>query len=176
MHLPSKKSFTVKLFLVVILYVFCAKKRHCIDLFKILWYNFNIKYPCFSNQRFVIYRRVQYEKVGIPIKDIVICGGIALKNPFMMQIYADVLGKPIRVSRCTQATALGSAIYAAAAAGLGNVYQMTERMGYTEYLHYAPDPTTQSRYEHLYSEYLLLHDYFGRGKNPVMEYLSQIRK
>jgi len=117
-----------------------------------------------------------YEKVGIPIKDIVICGGIALKNPFMMQIYADVLGKPIRVSRCTQAPALGSAIYAAAAAGLGNVYQMTERMGYTEYLHYAPDPTTQSRYEHLYSEYLLLHDYFGRGKNPVMEYLSQIRK
>lgn len=117
-----------------------------------------------------------YEKAGVPIKDIVICGGIALKNPFMMQIYADVLGKQIRVSRCTQAPALGSAIYAAAAAGLGNVYQMTGHMGCKEYLSYSPDPTVQCRYEHLYSEYLKLHDYFGRGNNPVMEYLSQIRK
>lgn len=117
-----------------------------------------------------------YEKAGISINSIVICGGIALKNPLMMQIYADVFGKHILVSRCTQAPALGSAIYAAAAAGLGNVYQMTARMGCTEYLRYTPDPIAQSRYEHLYSEYLLLHDYFGRGNNTVMEYLSQIRK
>ena len=54
---------------------------------------------------------------GLPVHDIVACGGIALKNPFLMQIYADVLGMEIKTAACTQTAALGAAIFAAAADG-----------------------------------------------------------
>jgi L-ribulokinase len=117
-----------------------------------------------------------YEKNGVPIKEIVACGGIAVKNPFMMQLYADVLGKPLRVSTCTQAAALGAAIMAASAAGEGDIFEAARRMGADEYLQYQPDPAHQEKYEQLYSEYAQLHDYFGRGENKVMERLTIQRK
>lgn len=117
-----------------------------------------------------------YEKNGVPIKEIVACGGIAVKNPFMMQLYADVLGKPLRVSTCTQAAALGAAIMAASAAEEGDIFEAARRMGADEYLQYQPDPAHQEKYEQLYSEYAQLHDYFGRGENKVMERLTIQRK
>lgn len=51
------------------------------------------------------------EEYGVTVKDIVTCGGLARKNPFMMQIYADIIGRPMKVSRSDQAPALGAAIY-----------------------------------------------------------------
>lgn len=117
-----------------------------------------------------------YEKNGVPIREIVACGGIAVKNPFMMQMYADVLGKPLRVSTCTQAAALGTAIMAASAAGQGDLFAAARRMGAGDFLEYQPDPAHQEKYEQLYSEYAALHDYFGRGENKVMERLTIGRK
>lgn len=117
-----------------------------------------------------------YEKAGIQIDRIAVCGGIALKNPLMMQIYADVLGKPVFVSLCSQAPALGSSIYGAAAAGLGNIYQMVEKMGCKEYLCYSPNQAHQSKYDTLYQHYIMLHDYFGLKNNTLMENLSLTRK
>ena len=61
-----------------------------------------------------------YETNGVPVGDIYACGGIAQKDPLTMQIYADVCGRPIRICASKQAGALGSAIYAAAAAGVYN--------------------------------------------------------
>ncbi|MDO4260762.1 MAG: ribulokinase [Eubacteriales bacterium] len=58
-----------------------------------------------------------YEKAGVSVREIVASGGISMKNPLLMQIYADVLGKPLKVAASSQAAALGSAIYAALAAG-----------------------------------------------------------
>ena len=53
---------------------------------------------------------------GVPVAELVVAGGL-LKNPLLMQIYADVVGLPLSVVPSTQAPALGSAIHAAAAAG-----------------------------------------------------------
>lgn len=118
-----------------------------------------------------------YEKAGVPVREIVICGGIAVKNPFLMQLYADILGRPLRVSRCAQAPALGSAIYAAAAAGkekgFPDLFSAVRAMRAGDFLHYAPDAARHAAYAPLYREYLRLHDYFGRGGNQVME---RIRK
>lgn len=113
-----------------------------------------------------------YEKKQVPIREIVACGGIACKNPFMMQMYADVLRKPLRVSLCTQAPALGSAIYAAAAAGEGDIFAAADRMGSRQTRLYLPNAENQEAYEALYQEYSLLHDYFGRGENAVMTRLK----
>ena len=67
-------------------------------------------------------RRVieEYRASGVPVDEIRACGGIVGKNPLLMQIYADVIGLPIKASYCAQAPALGSAINAASAAGIEN--------------------------------------------------------
>lgn len=40
---------------------------------------------------------------------------------------------------------------------------------------YIPNPENQKVYEKLYAEYVILHDYFGRGANDVMKRLKTIK-
>ncbi len=117
-----------------------------------------------------------YREAGVAVEEIWICGGIANKNDLMMQIYADVLGLPLHVSRCTQAPALGAAIYAAAAAGEGDIFRMVEAMGDRRCRIFEPNSNNQEIYNELYLEYKRLHDYFGKGENAVMERLRKIPK
>jgi len=116
-----------------------------------------------------------YSEAGVPIDRIVVCGGIAGKNPLMMQIYADVFGKPLYVSTSKQAPALGAAIYGAAAAGeragFSGLMDAIEAMSHPAYQVYQPNPAVWEAYDSLYREYSCLHDYFGRGENKVMERL-----
>ncbi|HWI56126.1 MAG TPA: ribulokinase, partial [Bacillota bacterium] len=48
----------------------------------------------------------RFEEYGVKVEQIVNCGGIAEKNPVVMQIYADVTGRPIKISRSAQTCAL----------------------------------------------------------------------
>lgn len=116
-----------------------------------------------------------YEKKDILVEKLVVCGGIALKNPLMMQMYADVLNKPLLVSTCTQVAALGAAICGAAAAGEETMAETARRMGARDFLCYEPKPEAVRIYELLYQEYTKLSDYFGRGENRVMEFLGTLR-
>lgn len=115
-------------------------------------------------------RRVieEYRASGVPIDEIRACGGIVGKNPLLMQIYADVIGLPIKASWCAQAPALGSAINAASAAGIRNAI---DSMSDGNFKIYYPKEDNIARYDALYAEYLTLHDYFGRGGNRIMERL-----
>ena len=117
-----------------------------------------------------------YRSAGVPVDEIWVCGGIANKNPLMMQLYADILDLPLHVSRCTQAPALGAAVYAAAAAGLGDVFAMAETMGDRGCTVYEPNPAHRQTYDCLFSEYKRLHDYFGKGENPFMEHLREMSR
>ena len=103
---------------------------------------------------------------------VIASGGMAMKNSMLMQIYADVLGVPIAVSPCTQAAAMGSAVYAAAAGGIyRSVVEAVESMSPKSVRSYHPEEASQAAYNRLFSEYMALHDYFGRGENRVMERL-----
>ena len=115
-----------------------------------------------------------YREAGVPVNEIRICGGIAGKNPLMMQIYADVLDMPLHVSRCTQAPALGSAIYAAAAAEDRDIFEAVAAMGDRRCHIYEPNPAHRQVYDMLFREYRTLHDYFGKGENSVMERLRKL--
>ncbi len=109
---------------------------------------------------------------GIEIKSICAAGGIARKDEMLMQIYADVMGREIRVGGTTQAGALGSAIYAAVAGGAyDNVVEAAEKMSKPDYKVYKPDSEAHEKYNKLYAEYKTLHDYFGKGGNDVMKRL-----
>lgn len=118
-----------------------------------------------------------FEASGLDISSIVACGGIAVKNPVLMQIYADVLGRSVSVSRCTQAAAMGSAIYAAAAAGAyDSIADAIKSMADYDRLCYDPRGEMHEAYNALYAEYIELHDYFGSGGNRVMERLKENKK
>lgn len=117
----------------------------------------------------------QYEKNGIEIRSVCAAGGIAKKDGMMMQIYADVTGKEIRIAASSQAGALGSAICAATAAGVYPSMQTAAKAMSGPYIRtYRPIAENQAVYHRLYAEYKTLHDYFGRGGNPVMERLRGI--
>lgn len=105
---------------------------------------------------------------GVPVKDLTACGGIAGKNPLLLQLWADVLARPILVSRCTQAPALGSAVYAAAAAEIWSLPEAVDRMGCREGKLYTPRPRESEAYLPLYAEYRRLADHFGGGADRLM--------
>jgi L-ribulokinase len=112
---------------------------------------------------------------GIPVTELVVAGGL-VKDDFVLQVYADVTRRPLSVIASEQGPALGSAIHAAVAAGCyPDVPAAAEAMGGKHRAVYLPDPASADVYDRLYAEYLLLHDYFGRGGNEVMHRLRAIR-
>lgn len=115
-----------------------------------------------------------FERQGVAIHEIRAAGGIAKKDDLLMQIYADVCGKPIHVYDTDQAGALGSAIYAAVAAGIyPDLVAASAALAAKPARAYLPNSENIRAYDALYAEYTTLYDYFGRGTNDVMR---RIRK
>jgi L-ribulokinase len=116
------------------------------------------------------------EDSGVPVTEFIAAGGL-LKNRFLMQVYADVLRRPISVIGSEQGPALGSAMHAAVAAGLyPDIRAAAAAMGKLERDVYVPDEAAADVYDRLYAEYLELHDYFGRGANDVLHRLRSLRE
>ncbi|WP_308168798.1 ribulokinase [Nonomuraea sp. NEAU-A123] len=105
-----------------------------------------------------------FEASGVPVAEFVVAGGL-LKNRFLMQVYADVLRRPLSVIVSEQGPALGSAIHAAVAAGAyDDIEQAAAAMGARQENAYVPDAERADAYDRLYAEYRTLHDYFGDGR------------
>lgn len=103
---------------------------------------------------------------GVQVKRVVNCGGISVKNPMAMQIYADVLGLPLSISRSTQTAALGAAIAGAVVAGrdkggYDSFHDATAAMTGVLDTNFIPDPDRQQVYDRLFAQYMKLHDSFG---------------
>jgi L-ribulokinase len=123
----------------------------------------------------------RFEEYGVKISSVVNCGGIAEKNPVVMQIYADVTGRPMKISRSAQTCALGSAIAGAVVAGAHKDYATAQKaMTGLKPRIYKPDPKAHEIYRELYPLYRTLHDAFGtrdwKGNlHGVMKELIEIR-
>ncbi len=120
------------------------------------------------------------EEHGVKVEEVVVCGGIAEKSPLTMQVYADILNRPIKTSRSAQTCALGAAIAGSVAGGahpdfLTAIAAMT---GVKDTV-YRPDPDAVGTYDRLYALYLDLHDAFGnvsqRPMGGIMKELIKIR-
>jgi L-ribulokinase len=112
-----------------------------------------------------------FETAGVGVEDFVVAGGL-LKNPFVMQIYADVLRRPLHLIGSEQGPALGAAIHAAVAAGVHpDIHAASEAMGRLVRDAYEPEPENADAYDDLYAHYLRLHDHFGRGGDDLMHLL-----
>jgi L-ribulokinase len=104
----------------------------------------------------------RFEEYGVRIEQVVNCGGIAEKNPVVMQIYADVTGRPMKVSRSAQTCALGAAIAGAVVAGAHKNYAAAQKaMTGLKPRIYKPNPQAHEVYRELYALYRTLHDAFG---------------
>jgi L-ribulokinase len=115
------------------------------------------------------------ESSGVGVTELVIAGGL-VQDPFVMQVYADVLRRPLSLISSQQGPALGSAIHAAVAAGAyPGVPAAAAAMGGKRDAAYAPAAASADVYDDLYAEYVRLHDYFGRGASLAMHRLRAIR-
>jgi L-ribulokinase len=119
-------------------------------------------------------------KAGVAVNALVACGGLPDRNPLLMQIYADVTGYDISTGASRQTPALGSAMYAAVAAGTAaggydSIHQAAQRMASLSEVVYHPVAAHHAVYNLLYREYARLHDLFGRGGDNVMRTLRQIQ-
>ncbi|PSR31069.1 MAG: ribulokinase [Sulfobacillus benefaciens] len=121
-----------------------------------------------------------FNTAGIACERLVACGGLPFKSTLLMQIYADILSRPIEVASSPEATALGAAIAAAVAAG-------SLRGGYATFSEAVknmvapiqrvvePQASTHDLYESRYAHYLMLHDWFGRTQPSVLHTLQSTR-
>lgn len=121
-----------------------------------------------------------FQQNGVPVNEFVACGGLPEKNKLLMQIFADVTGRELKVTASKQTPALGSAMFGAVAAGketggYNTIFEAAQSMARLKDEIYTPIPENQDIYDQLYSEYLRLHDYFGRGVNNVMKNLKRIK-
>jgi len=117
-----------------------------------------------------------FERGGVPVDDVVACGGLPDRSPLLMQIYADVLGRSISVAGSSQAPALGAAMFGAVAAGVhATIVDASRAMAPPMRRVYRSDPDAVAVYDVLYGEYLRLHDLFGRGGDAVMSTLKDLQ-
>ena len=121
-----------------------------------------------------------FEANGVKIDEFYAAGGIS-RNPIVMQIYADIINKPVKIAGSSQAPAIGSAIFGTLAAGAAkggydDISEASEAMGKLMDYHYTPREKEAAVYNRLYKEYSKLHDYFGRGENNVLKHLKDIKK
>ncbi|MCJ8014908.1 ribulokinase [Paenibacillus sp. KQZ6P-2] len=122
-----------------------------------------------------------FVKNGIAVDKLYACGGLPQKNRLLMQIYADVTGREIVVADSKHTTALGAAMFAAAAAGkaaggYSSIVEAAKQMAKIKQETFMPIPEHVRIYEQLYQEYCELHDYFGRGVNDVMKRIKSMKK
>ncbi len=104
----------------------------------------------------------RFEAYGVKVREVVNCGGIAEKNPLLMQIYADVTNRPMKTSRSAQTCALGAAIYGAVVGGAyRKVEEAQKHMTGTRDKVYRPHKPAVETYARLYRLYSELHETFG---------------
>jgi L-ribulokinase len=109
----------------------------------------------------------RFEEYGVRVSEVINCGGIAEKNALLMQIYADVTGRQMNISRSAQSCALGSCIAGAVAAGkkaggYDNVPEAQAAMCGIKETTYKPSEENHRVYMKLYGLYKQLHDAFGK--------------
>jgi L-ribulokinase len=121
-----------------------------------------------------------FQEHGVAVDEIVACGGLPERNKLLMQIYADVTGREIRVSASQQTPALGSAMFGAVAAGRAaggydSIFEAAGQMARLKDELYTPIADHKAVYDEIYAEYVRLHDYFGRGENDAMKRLKALK-
>jgi L-ribulokinase len=112
------------------------------------------------------------DQAGIPVNEVIACGGLPFQNRLLMQLTADITRRPVRVAASRQAPALGSALFAAVAAGPGaggyeSIVEASKRMTRPSLEEFVPDEANASVYDDLFQVYRDLHDSLAADDSPM---------
>ena len=120
------------------------------------------------------------DEAGVPVNRVVACGGLPERNELLMQLSADITGRPFEVAASSQAPALGAAMHGAVAAGAAaggydSIEDAVAAMVRPSVRIYEPNASAMATYDPLFADYMALHDLFGRGGHDVMRRLRAAR-
>jgi L-ribulokinase len=112
------------------------------------------------------------EGAGIPVNEVIACGGLPFQNRLLMRLTADITRRPVRVASSRQAPALGSAMFAAVAAGPGaggyeSILEASQRMTRPSHEEFLPDEASALVYDDLFQIYRELHDSLAADDSPM---------
>lgn len=121
------------------------------------------------------------EEYGVKIDRVVNTGGLSIKNATLMQIYADILGRPLQVAASEQTCALGAALFGAVSGGTVTLEDVQANCCRMREVEYRPIPENEAVYREIYALYRTLHDAFGAtgwqgSLSEVMKELISIRQ
>ena len=116
----------------------------------------------------------------VPVTELIAAGGLAERSPLLLQIYADITRRPIRLAASAHTSATGAAMLGAiaageAAGGHASFASAAAHMAFLKPGSIEPNAARSRIYDELYREYLELHDHFGRGGTEVMVRLRRQR-
>ncbi|HEX2702238.1 MAG TPA: FGGY-family carbohydrate kinase, partial [Solirubrobacteraceae bacterium] len=131
----------------------------------------------FGNRRIVD----NFEEHGLPLDQLVACGGIAEKSPLTMQLLADTSGRRVLVPGSTEIPARGAALFGAVAAGpeaggFSDIMAAIDALAPGTGATYEPEPAAVAVYDELYALYRQLHDTLGRDQVELLHTLKRIRE
>ena len=102
------------------------------------------------------------EEHGVPIRRVINTGGIPPKNETLNRVYANVLNKPVLIPQ-SDVTSLGSAIFAALAAGAFRTIEEAQATLCPKYRVVEPDPSKKPAYDDLFGRYVGLYRALSPG-------------
>jgi len=117
-----------------------------------------------------------FEEHGLPIDEIVACGGIAEKSPLTMQLIADTVGLPVKIPASSEIPARGAALFGAVAAGAFD--DVTAAIAATRPAiarTYTPDPAAKAVFDRVYAVYREFYELLGRSRVELLHDLKRIR-
>ncbi len=122
----------------------------------------------------------EFTQQGENVTELFASGGIAHKNAFLLQTYADILGLPIRVVGSKHLPALSAAIVGAYSAGqeksgFASLFDAMAAMSDKGGACYMPNQAFATVYDQLYAEHRTVYEYFG-AKNGVMARLRNLAR
>lgn len=108
---------------------------------------------------------------GSAIERVVLTGGLSQKNDLLMQLMADILGRPLDIPQLVHPTAIGAAIHGAVAAGVVADYaQGAQRFGARQFRSFKPNADAFAAHDAQYRRYRELSD--NRSIHQVMHGLT----
>lgn len=126
----------------------------------------------FGNRRIVD----NFTEHGLPIEEIVACGGIAERSPLLMQLFADTTGLTVHVPASTEIPARGAALFGAVAAeAFPDIRSAIQAMRPSTARSYVPDREAHDTYDRVYAIYRDLYELLGRSRAELLHGLKRIR-
>ncbi|MFC7394523.1 ribulokinase [Scopulibacillus cellulosilyticus] len=113
-----------------------------------------------------------FVEAGIEVDELFACGGLPQRNELLMQIYADVMNREIKIADSKQSSAYGAAMFGAVVAGkekggYNSIFEAADKIAKVKEKTYTPVPEHVKIYDQLYEEYKKLHNYFGCANNTM---------